>query len=112
MSTNDGKTPNRKKTDDKAVDKLKSINPAIAQVIKDALAIHLSNKDIPDRSVDEIEAMIMTCQEFMRSFIIIGYDLEGNPVSPLIHANNQQEVDALGAYISKFINGYFNNLNQ
>ena len=75
----------------------------IAKVIKDALMIHIINEN-KQTEINEMEAMIATCQEFMSSFIILGYDLNRQPISPIVFAHNQQEADALGAYMSKFIN--------
>lgn len=83
------------------------IPQAVSGVIQDALMIHLINNlksKSKKREVKELEAMISTCQEFLQSFVIIGYDFQGNPITPLIHAKNQQEADALGLYLSKFIN--------
>jgi len=80
-------------------------DPMIMKVIRDALMIHLNNPEnhIRQRSVDDIQAMLSTCQEFLKSFIIIGYNFEGQPVQPIVFAHNQQEADALGSYLSKFI---------
>jgi hypothetical protein len=75
----------------------------VAKVIKDALLIHLINNDRRREKVDDLEAMVSTCQEFMKSFIILGYNFNGEPVQPIVFAHNQQEADALGAYLSKFI---------
>lgn len=79
------------------------LDPIIAKVIKDALMIHIINEN-KQTEINEMEAMIATCQEFMSSFIILGYDLNRQPISPIVFAHNQQEADALGAYMSKFIN--------
>jgi hypothetical protein len=91
------------------------IPQAVAGVIKDALMLQLINNlksKSKKREVEELEAMISTCQEFLQSFVIIGYDFQGNPIPPLIHANNQQEADALGLYLSKFINTTIRDISQ
>ena len=82
-----------------------AIDPIIAKVIRDAISVRLSqiNSDKRRQQIDELDAMVATCQEFMQSFIILGYDLNHQPIQPVVCAHNQQEADALGAYLSKFI---------
>lgn len=65
--------------------------------------IHIASNRKRNDSVDELDAMVATCQEFMSSFIILGYDMNYQPIQPIVYAHNQQEADALGAYMSKFI---------
>ena len=79
------------------------LDPIIAKVIKDALMIHIANEQ-KKNEINELDAMVATCQEFMSSFIILGYDMNHQPISPIVFAHNQQEADSLGAYLSKFIN--------
>jgi len=78
------------------------LDPIIAKVIKEALMIRLAN-DSRHTQVEEIGAMVATCQEFMSSFIILGYDMNHQPIQPVVYAHNQQEADSLGAYLSKLI---------
>jgi hypothetical protein len=40
--------------------------------------------------------------EFLSAFMIIGYDMQGNPFN-LIHAINQMDADALSSALNKFI---------
>jgi hypothetical protein len=49
-----------------------------------------------------IAALTETVQEFLNSFIILGYTMEGEPIQT-IFAHNQQEADSLGTLINKFI---------
>lgn len=78
------------------------LDPNIVKVIKEALMIRLAN-DSKQTQVEEIDAMVATCQEFMSSFIILGYDINHQPIQPIVFAHNQQEADSLGAYLSKFL---------
>lgn len=78
------------------------LDPNIVKVIKEALMIRLAN-DSRQTQVEEIDAMVATCQEFMSSFIILGYDINHQPIQPIVFAHNQQEADSLGAYLSKFL---------
>jgi len=81
-------------------------DPAVMKVIRDALLIQVVNPESQIRkrnTVNELDAMVSTCQEFLKSFVILGYTFEGQPVQPIVFAHNQQEADALGSYLSKFI---------
>ena len=40
--------------------------------------------------------------EFLSAFMIIGYDMQGNPMN-IIHASNQMDADALSSALNKFI---------
>jgi hypothetical protein len=92
-----------KKVESEKVSNQSELDPAIAKVIRDAMLVRLGRSNEKKEQINEIEAMYVTCQEFLKSFIILGYDLNGQPIPPLIHANNQQEADSLGSYLSKFI---------
>ncbi|GEM_PF-3350784 len=78
----------------------------IENLITDALSGMLENFDMSEPPVDtrdNLDAMILTCSEFLNNFIIIGYDLAGNPIQPILHAKNQLEVDALGQYLQHYL---------
>lgn len=78
----------------------------IEDLIREALSNMLSDVSPKDERAyvrDNLEAMVATCSEFMNNFLIIGYDLYGNPIPPLIHAKNQLEVDALGQYLQQYL---------
>jgi hypothetical protein len=74
----------------------------IEQLIKDAIRIRIVERK--NRQVDdELDAMVATCQEFMKSFVILGYNLEGEQVPPIVVCSSQQEADAIGNYLQKFL---------
>jgi len=52
------------------------------------------------KDLDALSSMIL---EFLNSFILLGYNFDGEPIS-LISAHNQQEADSLGTLINKFLN--------
>lgn len=90
-------------------------DPAVMKVIRDAMLVQLINPDsqIKKRqTANELDAMIATCEEFMKSFVILGYTFDGQPVAPIVIAHNQQEADALGSYLSKFIQNTIKEQNQ
>jgi hypothetical protein len=37
----------------------------------------------------------------MKCFIVLGYDMNGNPIN-LIHANSQQDADSLSTAVNRF----------
>lgn len=56
----------------------------------------------------DIDALVNTIQEFLNSFIVLGYNFEGEPVH-FISAHNQQEADSLATLVNKF---FINNINK
>lgn len=71
----------------------------IRAALEEHLVEHARRHDKKKRSLDEITAHV---EEFMDSFIIIGYDYGGEPVT-LISASTQQQADSLSTAIQKFI---------
>ncbi len=102
--------PPLKKVAKKSADKM-PLHPdrAVNEVLRDALRQYLKDKNDAHKSDIEIDAMIATCQEFLQSFIIFGYDFNGDPINPVFFAHNQQEADALSMYLTKFFNAHIVN---
>ena len=72
-------------------------------MIREALREVMQEKD--GRSIDKeiaMKAMISTCSEFMKSFIIMGYDMENNAINPVFYAKNDLEADALSHYAQQY----------
>jgi len=90
-----------KKKNEEIVDK--SIDPEAEKLIRDALKNFVTQKFNDRKTDNEIEAMVSTCAEFMKCFIIMGYDFKGNAIKPIFYAKNDIDVDALNQYIQKFI---------
>jgi len=66
----------------------------------------LNNKTEHRKNTESLAAVI---EEFLLSYIILGYSLDGSPVH-IISAHNQQEADSLTTLVNKFINhGPFGN---
>jgi len=72
------------------------------EIIKEALKKLVSEKIQKRQTDDEIDAMVSVCSEFMRSFIIMGYDFEGNAINPIFYAKSDIDSDALSQYMQKF----------
>lgn len=72
------------------------------EILRNALASFLKEKmDDRDVSRKNIEALIGVVEEFLNSFIILGYTFEGTPVQ-YICAHNQQQADSLATLVNKF----------
>lgn len=96
--------------DSKKVDKdvaKKAISNHSEDIIRDALKKFVTEKVSKRQTSDEIEAMVSVCSEFMRSFIIMGYDFEGNAIKPVFYAKSDIDADALGQYMQKFFTSQF-----
>jgi hypothetical protein len=73
------------------------------KLIQAALKSHLL--DYADRKKSRkynIEEVLSTTREFMDTFVVIGYDYDGDPIS-CISAATQQEQDALFTLVNKFM---------
>ena len=81
----------------------KTIDQETENLIRDALKNFVTQKFNNRKTEDEIEAMVSTCAEFMKCFIIMGYDFNGNAIKPVFYAKNDIDADALHQYIQKFI---------
>lgn len=68
---------------------------ALVSFLRDQVKERSSNK----ADLDALNSQIL---EFLNSFILIGYNFNGEPVS-MISAHNQQEADSLGTLLNKFI---------
>jgi len=90
-----------KKSKEEIVDK--PIDQETENLIRDALKNFVTQKFNNRKTDDEIEAMVSTCAEFLKCFVIIGYDFKGNAIKPVFYAKNEMDADALNQYIQKFI---------
>ena len=72
------------------------------EVIREALKRFVLENNRVRRTDDDLDAMVSTCSEFMKSFIIMGYDFQGNAIKPIFYAKSDIEADALAQYVQKF----------
>lgn len=93
MENNDeqSKTPKRKKIIPKK--KTQSITTEeIQKLLKEALIKNAYEK-VKNTNL-EIDSMIVVMEEFLKAFIIIGYDLDNKPIC-ITNAKSQLDADAL-----------------
>lgn len=73
------------------------------QLIRSALETHLldyaNKKNEQKRNLDELTSFI---EEFADSFILLGYNYDGEPLT-LVSADTQQQADSLGTLVQKFV---------
>ncbi len=92
--------PKKKKA---PIKKSKEIKPVVStdqikKMLRDAL---IKNLDEASRQNEiEIDALIATMEEFLRSFILIGYNLNSEPVV-ITNARSQIDADALNTALSR-----------
>jgi hypothetical protein len=84
----------RKTTPGKAVSK-----EQLENLLKEALTSFAQDKK--RTTTNEIEAMLATLEEFLQTFVLIGYTLDGEPFS-VINAHSQQEADSLSTAVTRF----------
>jgi|TARA_E500000318_G_C3410994_1_gene153563 hypothetical protein len=72
------------------------------EVLKEALRRVVREKIKERNCDDEIEAMVATCSEFLKSFIIMGYDFEGNAIKPIFYGKSDSDKDALMYYLQTY----------
>ena len=100
------KESNNKKDKDEVVDEEfnnKGLNPHTESLIRDALKTLVEEKFNNRKTDNEIEAMVSTCSEFMKCFVIMGYDFSGKAIKPIFYAKNDIDADALNQYVQRFI---------
>ena len=80
---------------------------AIRKVIEDALKEHVDEANIKyNAKLDIDNALLASIGEFLGSYIIIGYDLTGEPLQ-MSYSKTPQESNALDALLMKFVPTYF-----
>ena len=98
----ENKKPSRKK---KASPKKPLLNSDdLRNILRDAL-LSTSKEKLKTNSQLEIEAMVATMEEFLKAFIVIGYDFSEEPVF-IVNAKSQLDADALSSSLTRiFLNG-------
>jgi hypothetical protein len=92
--------PKKKKT---PIKKSKDLKPVVStdqikKLLRDALLKNID--DVSKQNEIEIDALIATMEEFLRSFILIGYNLNSEPIV-ITNARSQIDADALNTALSR-----------
>ena len=83
---------NRKSSDSKKYDMIKS-------ALESHLVEYARKKHTQKRDTELLKG---TIEEYLSSFVLLGYNYDGDPVQ-LVSASNQQQSDSLGTLLQKFI---------
>lgn len=106
MDKDNSKKPNQdnsKKTNQKKTDKKKADAEITDALIQEALRSHLLKYSDKNKSKKKsLEVISSLMHEHLGSFIVLGYNYDGNPLS-ITAASNQQELDSLSALVHRFI---------
>jgi len=70
----------------------------IQRLLKEALMKNMEERLIKNEF--EMDALVATMEEFLRSFIVIGYTMKNEPVI-ITHAKSQLDADALYTSLSR-----------
>jgi hypothetical protein len=87
----------KKKNTDSEIEKISK--EQIRNLLKEALKADLDHRT--RTALSNKEAVMSTLEEFLNSFIVLGYDMDGNLIN-LIHAKTQQDADSLSTAINRF----------
>jgi hypothetical protein len=86
-----------------------STSPSVDQIkklLKEALLENI--EDNKNRSNRDIDALVATMEEFLRSFILVGYNLKNEPII-ITHARTQLDADALHSSFTRLFLSISNN---
>lgn len=101
----------KKNNDDNPPKKGRKIIPHVSKNEKDMIeellrsAVHDFAEKFELKYLEKaelLERIPAFLSEYMSAFLIIGYDMKGNPLN-IIHAQNQKDNDALIAALNKFL---------
>ena len=90
-----------KKKASSADDKQPLIDADTQELLRSALASYMKEQ-INEKKTSQanVEALLGVVQEFLNSFIILGYTFDGTPVQ-YICAQNQQQADSLATLLNR-----------
>jgi hypothetical protein len=99
----DGDTPKKKK--DKNT--IPMLNASEKSVIRELLQSAFNDYAVKYESkrlerADIVDKVIPFLSEYLSAFMLIGYDMHGQPLN-IIHATNQMDADALSSALNKFL---------
>jgi hypothetical protein len=75
----------------------------IEELLRSVMQQHLTQQSsIKIEKTKNIHNLVNLVSEYLSPFIILGYDIDGQPVN-LIHSKSQMDADALSAAINRLI---------
>lgn len=99
MTSEENKKPRRKKSAQP-----KQINDQISPAFEDALTNFLKNHAAEkNKSIKNIKSLEHLLNQYLNSFILIGYTQDTREFVSLVNAKNEQHADSLSTALNKFI---------
>lgn len=98
-STNNSSTSATPPSNDEDYEAFDGTDPELDNMLRDMLMEHAKKKNLTKNNVKIIHSFI---EEYLNSFILLGYTFEGEPVT-LVSALNQRDADSLSTFIQKFV---------
>jgi hypothetical protein len=83
------------------------IPPDVDEVIKQAFLRFYDVTTLKQNKLKDLEHLSNICEEFLRAYVILGYDLNGEKVH-IMHAKNHHDKDALIEHIRSTLIGMLN----
>jgi len=83
------------------------IPPDIDDVIKQAFLRFYDVTTLKQNKLKDLEHLSNICEEFLKTYMILGYDLNGEKVH-IMHAKNHHDKDALVEHIRSTLIGMLN----
>jgi hypothetical protein len=79
----------------------------VESVIKEAFLRFYDNKSLKQQKIRDLEHLDNVVEEFLKTFIILGYDFNGEKVQ-IMHASNPLDKDALVEHLRTTLLGILN----
>lgn len=87
----------------------KEINNQIQALLKETL--QEQRIEAVRKVANNVQAIETTLEEFLKSFVLLGYSFDGTPVT-LVNAKTQQDADSLSTAVSRFFAKHYHNVQQ
>lgn len=99
-----------KKTAIKNEDKITSLDRSqINELLSESIRNYAVRAKKESKDIEETVSLINSyVSEFLQAFMILGYDMRGNPIC-IHHATNQMDADAINSLLNRII---FNNRSE
>ena len=99
MDKENDKKPQKKKRAAKSKDDTKMQDKLVEAALQSHLIEYAQKKSEKKRSLEDMSNLV---SEQFSSFLVLGYNYDGDPISVMV-ANTQQEADSICALVNKFI---------
>lgn len=98
--------------DEKLQKLVKADKQQIEELLKSAMQDYLKYQtSMRVEKTKNINNLVNLISEYLGAFIVLGYDVTGNPVN-LIHATSQMDADALATALNKLVFSTLNNSRE